>query len=421
MVNPALAEEWSREREKFSRAATSLVYKLLSGGPIMVDEGLFLEVYSDLRGKLVDSRGWWNPLLSPYTVYHLYDQAVIVLSPAENGSEFNRLHGIGPKEVMRLVDEGLLIALLSAPHTEYGCQCFEDILVAQGVLPTILRLTETMKAILSHIDGQNQHLYNTKKLHLKLVEDVGLDDLNARDAATRISDLAALGYKRLAWQLLGELEARGSRWSAVSLVRAFHHILVEPIIDSGATIGTYSPIDIEFIEKVARSGSVTGRVVAETLWSIGVRTRIVVPRKFKFERLQRFLSREETVRAHKQLLEYRRRLYRAGREGLEEAAEIAIHASSQVERANRALQGEIALEKTLLALGFIAQVPIGLILPTSTAGGLFERLILSATGAAISSIAEKIVRQLAEKLLTVEEHVIIVPLTPMIFEVRRAE
>ncbi|MCE4624855.1 MAG: hypothetical protein F7C35_03210, partial [Desulfurococcales archaeon] len=92
-----------------------------------------------------------------------------------------------------------------------------------------------------------------------------------------------------------------------------------------------------------------------------------------------------------------------------------------VERANRALQGEIALEKTLLALGFIAQVPIGLILPTSTAGGLFERLLLSATGAAISSIAEKIVRQLAEKLLTVEEHVIIVPLTPMIFEVRRAE
>ncbi len=419
MESSRLAEEWNREVEEFPKAVAKMLHRLVSQNRISISEDFFLEIYSDLGSRVAESRGWWNPLLSPYTVYHFYDQAVIILNPARSASEFKHLHGISPREVVRLVDEGLLIVMLSAPHTEYGCECFEEILEAQGVLPTIFRVTEPLKAIFSRIDEESSHIYNTKELYSILKRQLGLEDLDARDAATRIGDLALLGYKRLARRLLDESRLASSSRELLALVRAFHHILVEPVIDSGATIGTYSPSDIEFIERISSAGVETARLVAETLWSIGAKAKIRVPRQYDLKRLQKFLAREDTIRAHKEILEYRKRLRRLSDENVEEASEIAKQAAGQMEKANKILQETAISQRELIALGFIAQMPVDLIIPSSIEGGVVQKLLLSATSVALSMAAEGFARKLAERLLTVEEHVMIVPVTPMIFEVER--
>ncbi len=414
-----MAEEWARETEKFRDAAQIILRHLAVEGRIPISEQLFAEIYDDLEGRLVENRGWWNPLLSPYSVYHFYDQAIMVLSPVSSEAEFSRLYGVRPGEVVGLIEEGLLTVLLSTPHTSYSCQCFEDILNAQGTLPTVLRLTETIKSVLS-LQGEERWIYNTKYVGSVLRGELGLRGLDLSDIATRISDLAALGYVKLARRLVSELIQYGEGM-VQAIVRSLHHILVEPIIDSGATIGVYSRLDLEFIERTAQSTSDVARLVGETLWSLGVEARIRVPRRFSLKKLRGFLGKEDTLRAHEAILEYRSRLRKLATTGdPAEIKEIAGLAADQMKRANRAFHGTIASSMSLLTLGFIAQVTINMILPTPPSW--FERLLATVAGITLSSAVDKGVRKATEKLLvellTVQEHVFILPVTPMIFEVK---
>ncbi len=418
-MGDVLAEEWAREVRKFRDAAQIILGHLALEGRIPINEQLFSEIYNDLNGRLIESRGWWNPLLSPYSVYHFYDQAIMVLSPVSSEAEFSQLYNLKPREVTELVEEGLLIVMLSAPHTRYSCRCFEEIVNAQGTLPTVLRLTETIKSVLS-LQDEDKWIYNTKYISNLLREELGLRELHLSDMATRISDLAALGYVKLAKRLVSELTQHRER-IVQALVRSLHHILVEPIIDSGATIGAYSRLDIEFIEKAAQSTSEIARLVEKTLWSLGTEAKIRVPRRFSLKKLRKFLDKEDTLRAHEAILEYRYRLRKLAATGdPTEIKEIAGLATDHIKRANRSFHSTIASSISLLTLGFIAQIPINMILPTPSSW--LERLLATIAGITLSSAVDKGVRKATEKLLvellTVQEHVLVLPVTPMIFEVK---
>lgn len=414
-----MAEEWSREVEKFRVAARIVLEYLAVEGRIPINEQLFTEVYNDLRKRLVVSRGWWNPLLSPYSVYHLYDQAIMVLSPVSSEAEFLWLYGVRSKDVVELIEEGLLTVLLSAPHTSYSCQCFEDILNAQGVLPTVLRLTETIKAVLS-MRREGGWIYNTKYISNMLQEELRLEEPNLSDMATRISDLAALGYVRLARRLINELMRNRGKREVQALVRALHHVLVEPIIDSGATIGVFSKLDLEFIKNIVQSTNDIAQLIKETLWSLGTEAKIRVPRQFSIRKLKGFLEKEDTLRTHRAIIEYRTKLRKLAVTGdLNEVKEIARLAADQMRRANKVFHDIASPSMLLLTLGFIAQVATSLFLPTPS-NGLYK-LLATLMGVTLSSVTDKGVKKAVEMLLTVDEHVLILPITPMIFEVKIQE
>lgn len=412
-----MREEWLRETKMFRRTTTLVLRYLLGSGRIPVSEALFMEAYSDIRSRLSPSRGWWNPLLSPYTIYHFYDQGVMVLSPVSSETEFIKSHGVRPEDVVELIKEGRLTVLLGAPHTSYACSCFEDILNAQGSLPTILRLTESIKAALSYLF--KEWIYDTRLVSDLLSEKLGLKDPDLSDAAARISDLAALGYIRLARELVHDLIRGGNDQEARALVRAVHHILAEPVIDSGATIGIYSKLDLQFIKSVAQSTSKIAKLVAETLWSLGAATKIRVPRRFTIEKLRKFLEREDTIAAHKVILEYRIKLQKlvTTRE-LTEIKEIADLAVYQIKNANKAFHDSVAPSKILTTLGFVAQTAVSVILPTPPSWA--EKLLTALAGTALSTAADRWVKKTVEKLLikllTTEKYILISPITPMIFE-----
>ena len=413
-----LEEEWHRELQKFQETARALLEFLATRGHIPIIEDLFKRVYNDIGDRLVESRGWWNPLLSPYTVYHFYDHAILILSPASSEKDFLELHGIPPGEVVSLVKENLLTVLLGAPHTSYTCECYDEILRAQGSLPTILRITESLKAVQTLLGAEDQWIYNTKYL-LEFIRGVkGLEPDTTRDLATRISDLAALGYVKMAKRLLQEItRANDSRHSS-ALIRALHHVLVEPIIDSGATIGIYSEIDVDFIKKIAGEASEIALLLEKTLWSFGTSARIRVPRKFSMRTLQKLLEREDTIRVHEAIREYRRILQKLSREmDLREAREIAALAASETEVANRAFRSEITIEKSLLALGFVAQLALNILLEAlDNPKGIMSALIVTALSLSAEPLIRKRAKRLLEKLLTVEEHILVTPVMPMILE-----
>jgi len=159
---------WEREQELFTNASRVLLSQLVTSGRIVLGEELFIRIYPELAGRLSPKRGWWNPLLSPCSVFHLFEQAVV---------------------------------LASAPQYFHTCPCYEKIYEAQGSLPSLQRLTEPVKVILSNLlhvsDEDTSNLYNTKEVARLLMKRSGDED-SARDLATRLSDLAAMGYRALA-------------------------------------------------------------------------------------------------------------------------------------------------------------------------------------------------------------------------------
>ncbi len=425
-----LQAEWEREaREGFHHASRTLLQSLLENGSIYLDEGLFENLYPELQRILVRERGWWNPLVSAYAIYHFYRQAVLVLGPISSPREFRSLYGIGPDALVKLVEEGRAVVLLSAPHYKYQCKCLEDILRAQGALPTVLRLTETMKAVLTALH-QAMHgessgeavppLYDTRSLKTLLQSKLG-GALDVEDAATRLSDLAVMGYRSLAAELVEAL-LEGGGGGVAKLVQAVHHVLVEPLVDSGATIGVYSQEDIEFISRAVQGspGTRAGRVgeaVRATLWSLGAEAKLRVPRRAGLDAilgLDRYNAVEE---ARKSVAEYRRVLRTIGEKGPEavrEAKEIARSIAGEVARAGEKTAAGVS-RKARIAMGLLSQVPSIVTSILLTSSGV-EALLVEAASAAVSLLLDERVREALEKLLSVEETVRVVPVMPMLFE-----
>jgi hypothetical protein len=414
MILSYLKELWGNEVEKAFYTATKKLLQHLYSEDLVLSSKLFAELYPELEKSLEDSRGWWNPLLSPFVVYHFYRQAILVLPPVKNEEEFQRTIKLHVNDIVRLIKEGLLIVLASAPQDTYECQCFERIAEAQGSFPTILRLTEPLKSILYAL--YKNPVYNTKAIYEMIYQEYvshGLTESDVKDTSTRISDLASLCYKKLSESLLGEALKRPVIGS--SIVRASHHILVEPIIDSGASIATYSKDDIGLIESVASSDSPLGKALAGAILSMGVDTRLKVPKKTRPDEIIKFVSKEEALNTYDTITAFKNMLHELNKQpenAISEAREIARVSASLAEQLNKHIS--TTTDKSLaVGLGFISQIPLSLIIPSTS---LLELGISLAIETSASLAVTRATLKALEKLLYREETVKVVPVTPLIFE-----
>ena len=400
---------WAGEVERWFPHAARVMLARLSEGRLYLDEELFSSLYPELAPRLREERGWWNPLIHPAVIYHFYGQAILVASPVSSGKEFERLHGISPEATIRLVEEGLLVVLTSSPQYMYQCPCYTRIAAAQGGLPTILRATEPLKAIL--YDILRDDVYNTKTIHERLQQVLAEDQ--ARDLAVRITDLAALGYKGLAERLLGETLERPGKTRLIA--RAVHHVLAEPIIDSGATIAAYSRWDLEFIKAATESGSPLAGDLAHLIHRLQATAKLRVPRRSDPEKLVSIALGEEAQQVHQLIAIYKRILHRLSEdpeERIREAQVLARSAAEKAEELNKKI-GSPSPALAAAAMGFIAQMPLTAMLSHDNLLELGVYLALETTAA---GLAARTTRKLLELLLERVEEVGVVPVTPLLFE-----
>ncbi len=224
-----------------------------------------------------------------------------------------------------------------------------------------------------------------------------------------------LGYKRLSEELLSLATNEPKR--GYLAVRAAHHVLAEPVIDSGASIAAYSNVDVEFIEKALERGGPIGEAIALTLYSLKVEASLRVPRRVNASTISRLTSSEAAQRTYntvKILRDKLNTLPEKKEDALKEAKEIAKNAASHAVDLNRSIVSSVT-SRINVAAGFIAQIPIPFLF-SSLDDPILDTLVSLVASNIAGAAAGPAARRLAERLLFVEEHVNVAPVTPVIFE-----
>ncbi|UXD22812.1 hypothetical protein IPA_08445 [Ignicoccus pacificus DSM 13166] len=411
----------NEEEKKYIEQASSILVKKFEENPrLIINEEMFDLLYPDLRKRLRPSRGWWNPLVSPYSALHFYDQLILVLS-AYDEEELKEQYGIGLEELRELIEDGMAVVILASLPERYNRRLLDTIFEAQGTLPTILRVTSSLKAFCSGI--YKMELCNPEEISSNFK---GLDADDVLDVTERISDLAAFGYTEIAQILLNAKDIK----NYVPLVRTVHHMLVEPVTDSLATLALYGENEAEFLRALfERASSPQGgsvdllvSIMANYFRSLGAEAKLWVPKSIKLSVLRKLADDKDLEGAREHMIALRNRLRRAvvrnDPDQVEEAKEIAREAAQIAMDVNRRIESRIGISSKLkTALGLLAQLPFSM-MPTDEKGMIINAALSALLPPLVGKLSDKVLdkrlRKLDEKLVLREERVRVVSLVPIL-------